>query len=153
MSSQRLGTAASGSGPWCGCRGVSPRIGFQKGQFADKYAIRSLILPFSAIWGYPWEPGIAKEAHRSTKKRLGIDFWRPFWLPFWAHFGSMLAPVSGSFFDTFLGALLERPWVVFSQIWDQFRFNFGSILGLFWETLRKVKIELSLKRQPHFHCP
>ena len=30
---------------------------------------------------------------------------------------------------------------------------FGLHFGVFWEPLRKVKIELSLKRQPHFHCP
>ena len=65
----------------------------------------------------------------------------------------MLAPVAGSFFDTFSGALLKRPLLVFNQIWSQVWLNFGSILGLFWETLRKVKIELSLKRQPHFDCP
>ena len=58
-----------------------------------------------------------------------------------------------SFFDTFSGALLKRPLLVFNQIWSQVWLNFGSILGLFWETLRKVTIELSLKRQPHFDCP
>ena len=35
--------------------------------------------------------------------------------------------------------------------------HFGSILDPFWEpfreSLRKVKIELALKREPHFHCP
>ena len=43
--------AASGSGPWHGCRGVSSRIGSQKGHFADKYASGGLILPFLALWG------------------------------------------------------------------------------------------------------
>ena len=47
----------------------------------------------------------------------------------------MSAPISGSFFDIFLGAPLERPWVVFGQIWDQLWLIFDSILGFFWETL------------------
>ena len=68
-------------------------------------------------------------------------------------FGFLLAPVSVSFFDTFSGPLLERPWDGFGRILTPFWLNFGSVLGVFWGPLRKVKIELSLKREPHFHCP
>ena len=74
-------------------------------------------------------------------------------MPFGLHFGSLLAPISVSFFDSFPGALLERPRNVLGRIWGPFWLHFGSVLGLFWGSLRKVKIELSLKAGAHFHCP
>ena len=130
LSSQRLVTAASGSGPWCGCRSVSLRIGSQKGQFVDKYAIGGLILPFSAIWGYPWEPGIAKEAHRSAKKRLGASFQGPFWVPFWA----IWAPCRLRFGGHFSILFWERSWSDLGSSSARFGINFGLILAPFWDS-------------------
>ena len=64
--------------------------------------------------------------------------------------GSLLPLVSVSFFDTFSGPLLERPWDGFGRILTPFWLNFGSVLGVFWGPLRKVKIELSLKAGASF---
>ena len=65
-------------------------------------------------------------------------------------FGFLLAPVSVSFFDTFSGPLLERPWDGFGRILTPFWLHVGSVLGVFWGPLRKVKIELSLKAAASF---
>ena len=73
-----------------------------------------------------------------------------FWLPFGFPVGTLLAPMSGSFFVYFSGTLLERLWDILAWIWESFGINFGSIFDAFWETLCKVKIELALRRQPHF---
>ena len=84
---------------------------------------------------------------------IDLVFGHPFFMifgDFGVLFGSLLAPVSMSFFDTFSGALLERPRDVFGRIWYPFWLNFHSMLGLFWGSLRKVKIELSLKAGASF---
>ena len=74
-----------------------------------------------------------------------------FWCQFWSHFGFLWAAMSGSFCDQFSRALFERPRAVFGGILEPFWFNCSSILGVFWESFRKVKIELSLESEPHFH--
>ena len=103
--------------------------------------------------GVPLGARPRKGGPQECQKAIRSGFLGPVLGTFLGHLGSLSAPVCGPFFNTFLGALLERPWVVFSQIWDQLWLNFGCILGLFWETLRKVKIELSLKAGASFTTP
>ena len=80
-----------------------------------------------------------------------------FCLPFGLHFGSLLALFLGSIFTSFSGPLPEPPGNAFGRILVPLWFHFGSILGAFvvhfWKYLEKVKIELPLTREPHFHCP
>ena len=70
------------------------------------------------------------------------DFGDPFWLPFGSGFGVIFR----HFFGSALGATSGRLRAVLDPFW----LNFGAVFGLFWGTLRKVKIELSLKRELHF---
>ena len=76
-----------------------------------------------------------------------------FWLPIGLPLGSLWASILESIFDSFSGTLRKRPRNVFNRILVLFCLHFGSLFGSFSGHLRKVKIELSPTREPHFYCP
>ena len=76
-----------------------------------------------------------------------------FWLPLGLPLGSLWPSILESIFDSFSGTLRKRPRNAFGQILDLFCLHFGSHFDSFSGHLRKVKIELSSRREPHFYCP
>jgi len=63
-----------------------------------------------------------------------------FWLPFGVHFGSRVAPISGSFFVYFSGTLLEHFRAVLGGIWEPFGVLLAPFLVYFWDPLTKWKL-------------
>ena len=104
-----------------------------RAHFRANWPLQMILARLGAIWVRP----VCAIGLEATKKDLKFD--------------SFLAPVSVSFFDTFSGPFLERPWNVFGRFWWEFWLNFRSMLKVFWGPLRKVKIQLSLKREHSFH--
>ena len=95
------------------------------------WTILGLFWPLGAPWdalGDPWGP---------TSAQGPLPEWilKRFWLPFGVPVGTLLVPISVSFFECFSGTLLERLRGVLGGIWEFFVVHFGFILDAFWETL------------------
>ena len=80
-------------------------------------------------------------------------FFTPLGLPIGLPLGSLWASILESIFDSFSGTLRKRLQTAFGLIFELFCLHFGSLFGSFSGHLRKVKIELSSRREPHFYCP
>ena len=89
-----------------------------------------ILAPFSTLGRPRGPPGSDPAFCQDVESILA-----PIWGPFRLHFGSLLAPISVSFFNVFSGSLLERLRGVLGRIWVPFGFHFGSILDAFSETL------------------
>ena len=77
-------------------------------------------------WRTPSAPGPLPESILSR-----------FWLPFGVPVGTLLAPISGSFFVYFSGTLLERLRGVLGGIWEFFWVHFGALWMLFGRPCEK----------------
>jgi len=93
------------------------------------------------IWASQW----CSEGRLRSFFGFCVQFGGPCWPPFGIDFGLFFLLILGSV----LGAIPGRlRWIL-----EQFWLNIGSIFGVFWGPLEKVKIELPCKQEPHFHCP
>ena len=74
-------------------------------------------------------------------------FLTPLGLPIGLPLGSLWASILESIFDSFSGTLRKRLQTAFGLILKLFCLHFGSLFGSFSGHLRKVKIELSPRRE------